>query len=133
MTLTGLVRISKVSSVLARFVRQNLRNHPLAAIGLYQGQCTSLQSDAWNEPESYNLVIPLTRVTRGDIWIEDPEGTAQCHNPDCNLPGKILELETLHRSMARAPRNESCACGLQPQGLGEANMPRLALADVAGF
>ena len=61
-------------------------------MGLFQGQCTSLHSDVWNEPESYNLVIPLTRVTGGGIWIEDPEGIAQCPNLDCNLPGKILEL-----------------------------------------
>ena len=80
-TLTGFV--------LARFVRHRFRNHQL---GLFQGQCTSLHSDAWNELESYNLVIPLTRVTFGGIWIEDLEGTSQCPNLDCNLPGKTLEL-----------------------------------------
>ena len=96
-------KVSSDSSVLARVVQHRFRSHQFAAIGLFQGQCTSLHSDAWNEPESYNLVIPLTRVTGGGIWIEDPEGTAQCPNLDCNLPGKILELpqaSSLQRSTA---------------------------------
>ena len=42
--------------------------------------------------ERTRVVIPLTKATGGDIWLEDPEGTAQCPNLDCNLPGKILEL-----------------------------------------
>ena len=87
-------------------------------------------SDAWNEPESYNLVIPLTRVTGGEIWIEDPEGTAQCSNHDCNLPGKILELpasfqisinEALHRLWPSLP------------GVGEVSLSRPALTEIAGF
>ena len=44
--------LGKASGVLARFVQQRFRNHQLAAIGLFQGQCTSLHSAAWNEPES---------------------------------------------------------------------------------
>ena len=135
-------RFGKVSSVLARFVRHRFRNHQFAAIGLFQGQCTSLHSDAWNEPESYNLVIPLTRVTGGGIWIEDPEGTAQCPNLDCNLPGQILELPAScqpskkHCTVPWAePRSKSCACacGLHPKGLGEDNLSRPALTEIAGL
>ena len=48
-------RFGKVSSVLARFVRHRFRNDRFAAIGLFQGQCTSLHS------ESYNLVMPLSQ------------------------------------------------------------------------
>ena len=78
-----------------RFVRQRSRKHRFAVIGLFQGQCTSLHNDAWNEPSSYTLVIPLksvTGITGGSIWIEDPEGNVQRPQRDCNAPGKVLEL-----------------------------------------
>ena len=88
----------EVTRVLTRFVRQQRRNHTFTAVALFRGQQTELHSDKWNEPDSYNLVLPITQViSGGGIWIEDPDGEAQCPQYNCNLPGRILHLPALFK------------------------------------
>ena len=85
-------------------------------------------------------MIPLTRVTGGGIWIEDPEGTAQCPNLDCNLPGKILELpqaSSLQRSTALfhgpSPWEQVVLVAFSPRGLEKLTCHDLRLLRSLGF
>ena len=82
----------EVAKVLTRFVRQQRRNHTFTAVALFRGQKTELHSDQWNEPDSYNLVLPITQVIGGGVWVQDSDGEDQCPQFDCNLPGRILHL-----------------------------------------
>ncbi|CAE6924534.1 unnamed protein product [Symbiodinium sp. CCMP2592] len=66
-----------VASVCERFVRQQRRDHTFTAVALFRGQQTELDSDKWNEPDSYNL--------------------AQCPQYNRNLPGRILHLPALFK------------------------------------
>ena len=63
----------EVAKALTRFVRQQQRNHTFTSVALFSGQQAEVHSDKWNEPNSYNLVLPITQVVGGEIWVADPD------------------------------------------------------------
>ena len=74
-----------VTSVLARFVRQQKKGLLFTEVAICQGTHSVLHSENHNEADSYSLVVPITKVEGGQMWIEDVEGHSQCPDATCNL------------------------------------------------
>ena len=68
----------EIAKVLTRFVKQQQRNHTFTSVALFRGQQTEVHSDKWNEPNSCNLVLPITQVVGGETWVADSDGEDQC-------------------------------------------------------
>ena len=78
--------------LICRFLQRHLSGVPFTSF-IFLDQCqSSLHIDANNEPDSWNLIVPLTDFEGGQVWFQSSDGHIACPE-DANLKGELLSFQ----------------------------------------
>ena len=78
--------------LICKFLRGMMNGAPFTSFTILDQCMSSLHVDSNNEPESWNLVVPLSEFSGGNLWYECEQGREPCPS-DPSLFGKILRVE----------------------------------------
>ena len=92
--------------LICKFLCRSMNGAPFTSFTILDQCMSSLHVDSNNEPESWNLVVPLSKFRGGNIWYECEQGCEPCPS-DPRLFGKILRLE-LGPQWLSATRHKHC-------------------------
>ena len=95
----GLLRVRDVSrdhplstKVFARFVKQICPEFSCTTLSVFTNLQASLHQDKGNDPNSRNLLFPLSSFEGGEVWYEQPGGSAPYNHKGQTLHGKVLDV-----------------------------------------
>ncbi|CAE7424754.1 unnamed protein product, partial [Symbiodinium necroappetens] len=113
--------------LICKFLRGLMKGAPFTSVTILDQCMSSLHVDSSNEPESWNLIVPLSDFSGGNLWYECEQGREPCPS-DPTLLGKILRLELGPQWLSDMLVVELC-CGIGgiSKACGDAGFQTLAL------
>ena len=84
-------KFPKSVQVVCGFIRQFSGGYPFAAFTILDQTQSDLRQDTNNDPETWNLIIPLTDFVGGGVWYESRDGLLPCPQ-DPQLKGDLLDV-----------------------------------------
>ncbi|CAE7781121.1 kptA, partial [Symbiodinium sp. CCMP2592] len=100
MAYAGAVRL------ICNFLSAHMKGVPFTSF-IFLDQCqSSLHVDANNEPQSWNIIVPISSFQGGGVWYQAEDGDVVCPH-DSRLKGKILPVDKGPQWLA-ATRDKHC-------------------------
>ena len=84
-------KFPKSVQVVCGFIRQFSGGYPFAAFTILDQTQSDLHQDTNNDPDTWNLIIPLTDFNGGGVWYESHDGQLPCPQ-DPQLKGDLLNV-----------------------------------------
>ncbi|OLP75775.1 hypothetical protein AK812_SmicGene44377 [Symbiodinium microadriaticum] len=78
--------------VFARFLRQLSKDFTCTTIAVFTNLRTALHQDTANDPNSRNLLYPLTAFSGGGVWVESPDGVTTYMHDGKARTGHVLPV-----------------------------------------
>ena len=81
----------EVVKTTCRFIKQFSHGAPFSSFIFLDQALSALHKDAYNEPASWNLILPLSSFSEGGVWYECQDGDVPCPH-DESKKGRILQV-----------------------------------------
>ena len=64
--------------LICKFLVERMKGRPFTSFTTLDQCESSLHIDSNNEPDTWNLIVPLSKLVGGSVWYEDEQGTVRC-------------------------------------------------------
>ena len=92
--------------LICKFLGTRMKGRPFTSFTILDQCQSSLHIDSNNEPDSWNLIVPLSKFVGGGVWYEDEHGTMRCPS-DPSLLGSLLKVDSGPQWLS-ATRHKHC-------------------------
>ena len=82
-----------VSSLVVKVSKFLVKGRPFTSFTILHQCQSSLHIDSNNEPDSWNLIVRLSKFVGGGVWYENEHGAMRCPS-DPSLLGSLLKVDS---------------------------------------
>ena len=100
------IEYASAVQLICKFLSTRMKGRPFTSFTILDQCQSSLHIDSNNEPDSWNLIVPLSKFVGGGVWYEDEHGTMRCPS-DPSLLGSLLKVDSGPQWLS-ATRHKHC-------------------------